>query len=328
MKVLIGCASLVGLFFGIRIYRNYFVWRRCKDNQNLKGKTVIITGANSGIGKATAQELVLRGAKVIMACRDEAKTIEAINDIKKHTKDNGEMVYRHVDLASFDSIEKFTNEIIQNEETIDVLINNAGVFKPPFGLTVNGFETQFQVNHLSHALLTLLLMPKLQKSGQRTQSISKVIMVTSVLAKRGVINEDDFVKGAAKLDKYDPYKSYCNSKLANIIFSKELQKRLERNNQPVHLYLSSPGIVWTNLNRHNKIPWWQLLFIAPFALLFLKTPKQGCQTIVYCAVNDSLQSGQFYRDCKLYNWKNPASINDSASSNVYDWTYQAIEKHL
>ena len=159
----------------------------------MKGKTVVITGANSGIGKETAKELVRRGARVVMAGRDQNSTEAVIQEINR-LKFDGNMVYKNIDLSSFASVKQFAKDIIKNEESVDILINNAAVYGPPFALTTDGFETQFQVNHLSNALLTLLLLPKLEASSNQYQK-SRVIMVSSILYRKGVINENDFQKG-------------------------------------------------------------------------------------------------------------------------------------
>lgn len=187
------CLSIVSLLICVRIYLVYWVWKKTDSKKCLKGKTIVITGSNSGIGKETAQEMVRRGARVLMACRDQQKAYNAIKQINSQKLD-GIMVYKHIDLSSFDSIKQFANDIIKNEESVDILINNAAVFGPPFQLTEDGFETQFQVNHLSNALLTLLLLPKLESSSSLSHK-SRVLMITSTLYRKGIINENDFKKG-------------------------------------------------------------------------------------------------------------------------------------
>ncbi len=187
------CLSIIGLLISFRIYCVYFVWGKCRNDYSMKGKTVIITGSNSGIGKETAQELARRGARVVMGCRDPQKAQMAIKQISRQKLD-GILVYKHIDLSSFDSIKRFANDMIETEESIDLLINNAAVFECPFQLTTDSFETQFQVNHLSNALLTLLLLPKLHSSS-RLNDRSRVLMITSTLYRNGTINENDFKKG-------------------------------------------------------------------------------------------------------------------------------------
>ncbi|CAK9816670.1 Retinol dehydrogenase 12 [Anthophora quadrimaculata] len=159
----------------------------CRSNARLVGKTVVITGANCGIGKETARDLYRRGAKVILACRDINKAEEAVNDIKEHssrsTQDSedeaGQLEIYQLNLSSLTSIKKCAQRLLTNESTINILINNAGVFLHPFEKTEDGFETHFQVNYLGHFLLTLLLLPKIQKSAPD----SKIINVSSVAHK-------------------------------------------------------------------------------------------------------------------------------------------------
>ena len=187
------CVSVVALIISYRIYCQHFVWKRCRNKNSMKGKTVVITGANSGIGKQTAKELVRRGARVVMACRDE-KSAEAVIQEINRCKYDGNMIYKNIDLSSFASVKQFANDIIKTEKSVDILINNAAVFGPPFALTVDGFETQFQVNHLSNALLTLLLLPKLHASSHDYNK-SRVLMITSTLYRKGIINQNDFKNG-------------------------------------------------------------------------------------------------------------------------------------
>ena len=186
------CLTFVTLAISFRFYCQTFVWKKCRNKNSLKGKTVVITGANSGIGKETTKELVRRGARVVMACRDRDATEAVISEISGFNY-IGDMIYKNIDLSSFASVQQFATDIIESEQSIDLLINNAAVLGPPFNLTVDGFETQLQVNHLSSALLTMLLLPKLESSAKENKS--RVVMVASTLYRKGTINFNDFQVG-------------------------------------------------------------------------------------------------------------------------------------
>nr|XP_002730785.2 PREDICTED: retinol dehydrogenase 14-like [Saccoglossus kowalevskii] len=254
----------------------------------MAGKTVLITGANCGIGKATALDLAKRQARVIMACRDLKSGETAARDIRRNTQ-NGELVVKHLDLSSFQSIRDFSSEILKEESRLDVLINNAGIFQCPFMKTVDGFEMQFGVNHLGHFLLTNLLLDLLKASAP-----SRVIVVSSSLHKRGVIHFENLNMTE---ENYDKRAGYSNSKLANVLFARELAHQLDGTG--VTSNCLHPGIVWTNLSRHVSPSRLVVLLFRPLIWLFLKTAHQGAQTSIYLAVDPELEkvNGKYFGDC-------------------------------
>ncbi|KAL0969385.1 hypothetical protein UPYG_G00226360 [Umbra pygmaea] len=254
------------------------------------GKTIIVTGANSGIGKATTLELLRRGGRVIMACRDMTRAEEAARQIRlEKGPDSGEVLLKHLDLASLKSVQSFCKEIIQEEPRLDVLINNAGIYQCPYTNTEDGFEMQFGVNHLGHFLLTHLLLDLLKRSAP-----SRVIVVSSKLYKSGEINFDDLNSER----HYDKAFAYARSKLANLLFTCELARRLEGTGVLVNAL--TPGIVRTNLGRHVSIPvlakpLWELASRA-----FFKSPEEGAQTSVYLACSPEVEgaNGKCFADCR------------------------------
>ncbi|KAG8198096.1 hypothetical protein JTE90_020921 [Oedothorax gibbosus] len=284
--VAVSTTAVVGLIL-IRKYKEY-TWGKCKSKKSVKNKTVIITGANCGLGKATALDLAQRGARVILACRDQEKAHKALVDIRSKSS-SGVLKVMELDLASFDSIRKFADEFMQSEDRLDILINNAGVFQCPYMTTKEGYEMQFGVNHLGHFLLTKLLLEKLKQS-----SPSRIVIVSSALYKRGNINFDTI--NSEK--HYDKSMAYKNSKLANVLFTRELAKRLTGTG--VSVYAVSPGMVWTNLGRYMSLNWWKIAALAPLAWFFIRTPRQGAQTILHCAISEEaeLESGSYYRNCE------------------------------
>ncbi|XP_054425402.1 retinol dehydrogenase 14 [Pteronotus mesoamericanus] len=287
-----------------------------EDAGLMHGKTVLITGANSGLGRATAAELLRLGARVIMGCRDRARAEEAAGALRRDLRlaggpdagGVGELVVRELDLASLRSVRAFCQEMLQEEPRLDVLINNAGIFQCPYMKTEDGFEMQFGVNHLGHFLLTNLLLGLLKSSAP-----SRIVVVSSKLYKYGDINFED-------LNSEQSYnKSFCysRSKLANILFTRELARRLEGTNVTVNAL--HPGIVRTNLGRHIHIP----LLVKPlFNLLswaFFKTPVEGAQTSIYLASSPEVEgvSGKYFGDCKEEELL-PKAMDETVARKLWD----------
>ena len=179
-----------------------------------------MTGANTGIGKETALDFAKRGAKVILACRDEAKANQAAREIITETGSDKVLV-RVVDLSSFESVKAFAKHVNETEGRLDILVNNAGLGGSGHSTTADGYEMIMQVNYLSHFLLTLLLMDKLKKSAP-----SRIVNVSSVASTMKDVNlqlnKDYFIELHSRA-----LKRYCESKLAQVVFTKELSQRLE-----------------------------------------------------------------------------------------------------
>lgn len=303
VAVCVGIAGVSLLF--VRRAVLYFS-TRCPSLALMKGKTIIVTGANCGIGYETALELANRQARVILACRDIKKAQVAVDKISRKTQ-NTEVVARKLDLASLKSVRDFCKEIQQSENKLDVLINNAGVMNCPYFLTEDGFENHLAVNHFGNFLLTNLLKDMLSKSTD-----GRVVFVSSSLHKHGRVkleninSEENFKQG----------KPYANSKLMNLLFAREFHKRYYQD-EKICVYSMHPGMVRTRLGRYtiffNK--YFQIfgfpLFALMYALYFLlvKSAREGCQTVVYCAVAPELQglSDGYYGNFKKEPWSKAAS---------------------
>ena len=234
---------------GLAAFRYFCViGRSCRSKRRLEGKTAIVTGANTGIGKETAIDLAKRGARVIVACRDPKRGADAVRDIKGASKSD-EVIMKRLDLASLASVRQFSEEILQEESRIDILINNAGVMLTPYCLTEDGFEMQFGTNHLGHFLLTNLLLDRIKESAP-----SRIVNVSSTANYRGSLDFDNMMWANGG---YTPWRSYDRSKLANVMFSRELAKRLEGTG--VSTYSLHPGIINTELARH-AVAGWKIIF--------------------------------------------------------------------
>ncbi len=190
------------------------------------GRTVVVTGGNSGIGRAAAAVLAARGARVVLAVRDLARGDQAA------AKMPGDVEVRHLDLADLSSVRAFAE---QWQQTLDVLINNAGIMAVPEGRTVDGFELQFGTNHLGHFALTNLLLP---------QITDRVVTISSGAHRIGGLDLDDL---NWRQRSYRPWFAYGQSKVANLLFTLELERRLEADGSPVRAYAAHPGYTATNL---------------------------------------------------------------------------------
>ncbi|OBH50412.1 oxidoreductase [Mycobacterium sp. E2479] len=196
-----------------------------EDLPSFLGRTVVITGANSGLGAVTARELARAGAKVIMAVRDIDKGTAAAQQM------TGDIEVRALDLQDLSSVRKFAEGV----DAADVLVNNAGIMAVPYSMTVDGFESQIGTNHFGHFALTNLLLPKLN---------DRVVTVSSITHWRGGIDLDDL---NWKKRKYAGYLAYGQSKLANLLFTGELQRRLDAAGSRLRSIAAHPGYSQTNL---------------------------------------------------------------------------------
>jgi NAD(P)-dependent dehydrogenase (short-subunit alcohol dehydrogenase family) len=203
------------------------------DIPDLTGRTVIVTGANSGIGLETAKALARAGAHVVLAVRDEAKGRAAADTLPAP----GKKEVRPLDLASLDSVRAFARD--WSRQPVDLLINNAGVMIPPLSRTADGFELQFGTNHLGHFALTNLLLPNVT---------GRVVTVSSGAHRSGRIDFDDL---NWERKRYRAWGAYGQSKLANLLFTAELQRRLTEAGSPVLSMAAHPGYAATNLQSHS-----------------------------------------------------------------------------
>jgi len=281
--------SIIGSFvlFGylVRLYCK-ITMGICDVDQDMSGKTVLITGATAGIGKETALELAKRNARVLLACRNVVNAAKVAEEIKSCTG-NPYVIVMSLDLSSFESVRKCAKDVLASEEKLHVLINNAGVTGIPRNLTSDGCEQIMQTNHFGHFLLTLLLLDLLKRSTP-----SRIINISSSGHASANLDLDDLSnqRGLSPLDVY------LNSKLANILFTRELAERL----RGTHVTVNSlhPGCVKTTIMDTTEPP---ILWIAKcMSFLIGRTPKEGAQTTIQLAVDPRLEktTGKYFMDCK------------------------------
>ena len=255
----------------------------------MEGKRVLITGGNSGIGIVTARELAKQGAEVILACRDSAKTADALKVINAGASTPA--INLPVELDNLQSVRDLAASFLGRYDRLDVLINNAGVFPPKQRMTVDGFEMQIGVNHLSHFLLTHLLLDCLKASAP-----ARVVTVSSKLHKSGKIDVDVF-KGYAK---YNSQAAYNDSKLANVLFAVELARQLEGTG--VTSNVLHPGAVATDIIR--DLPWMLRKIIG---LIFI-SPEKGALTTIMLASDPLLadSNGKYFDQGALTDYSTQA----------------------
>lgn len=212
-------------------------------NENIpdqSGKTVIVTGANVGVGYATASALYEKGATVILACRDISKAKEAAAEIEK-SNGSGKTDILQLDLSDLDAVERAADEFKTRYNRLDLLINNAGVMVPPASKTKQDYELQFGTNVLGHFAFTGYLYPLLSAAPE-----SRIVTVSSLVYRLGSIDYTNL-----KLERdYDPNREYAQSKLANLLFTLELQRRINAKGDTVLSTASHPGVTGTNLSRY------------------------------------------------------------------------------
>jgi NAD(P)-dependent dehydrogenase (short-subunit alcohol dehydrogenase family) len=267
-----------------------------------KGRTVIVTGANSGIGYEAARALAGKNAKTIMACRNIAKGEEAASEIRsEYTSAMVEVM--DLDLGNLDSVRRFANTFKKTNKRLDLLINNAGVMMPPYGKTSDGFELQFGINHLGHFALTGLLLPLLIKTGG-----SRIVTVSSTAHKAGRMNFDDLQSEQS----YKKMAAYGQSKLSNLLFTYELQRRFESAGVSSIATAAHPGWTTTNLQRHVG----GARFLNP---LFGQKQDMGALPTLRAAIDEDARGSDYFGPSGLYEMQGyPVKVKSNGHSHNTD----------
>lgn len=272
----------------------------------MRGKIVIVTGANSGIGKATAASIADRGATVVLACRSKERGEAAQNELRCVAGRCVELM--HLDLADLDSVRSFAAAFAKRYDCLDVLVNNAGILGHRRAETKQGYEMSFGVNYLGPFLLTLLLLPLLEKSEQ-----GRVIMMSSVAHGWVDVRFQDlnFKRG------YNRFLAYGHSKLCNLLFTRALTQRLRSRGSRVTINAVHPGIVASDIvvNRANG----RFRWVADLMRLFFRSCEEGAETSVFLACDPSLcgVSGEYFMDCKVEP-SSEISCDTTRANRLYD----------
>ena len=295
-------------------------------NQDLSGKTYVVTGANSGIGLVTTQQLARQGATVVMGVRrvKEGQCVAA--EIRRDTASAKLFVYQ-LELGELASVRAFAAEVNRHHPKLQGLVNNAGVMNTPFGHTKDGFETQFGVNHLGHFLLTNLLTGALKAGAP-----SRVVNLSSffhefAIGRKGEIHFDDLNYHRRPFDSWE---AYAQSKLANLLHARELGRRLAGTG--VTTASVNPGFVRTNLMTIPLPMWLQRLLVIPvLRLAGMIEPWEGAQTTLHALLAPEVeqQSGAYYSQISRYKDKasraggwplrspNPVAHDDTVAERLW-----------
>jgi NAD(P)-dependent dehydrogenase (short-subunit alcohol dehydrogenase family) len=255
------------------------------DIADQSGRVAVITGANSGLGYVTARELARHGARVVLACRSEVRGQEALARLIAEVP-AADVELRALDMASLASIRAFADGVQASYPSLDLLINNAGVMAIPRHETADGFEMQFGTNHLGHFALTGLVLPLLID-----QPDSRVVTVSSNAHKPGKLDFDDLMHAHS----YRRWKVYSDSKLANLLFAFELQRRLTEVNAPLISVAAHPGTAATNLVRPGAEGNWLKEHIMTLGVRIIgQSEEQGALPQLYAATSPDVRGGEYY----------------------------------
>lgn len=277
---------------------------------NFSGKTAIVTGSNTGIGYETALDLYQKGAKVYVACRNEEKALNAITRMKAQGG-TGELIYGHLDLASLSTVKQFADKVLETESRLDLLVNNGGIMIPPASKTEDGFEIQFGVNFIGHFALTGRLFNLLEATKG-----SRVVTLSSIAHRGAVIDFDNF-----RLEKeYNNWREYGQSKLADIIFALEFEKRLRNNGYQIMSLAAHPGFSKTDLQKYMDKDM--------LASLDLMTAKEGAQPTLAACLREDAKGGQYWGPDGPKEQKgkpalakiSAAALDENLNAKLWDWT--------
>lgn len=286
------------------------------DIPSQTGRTAIVTGANSGIGLETARMLALRGADVVLACRNPDKGKAALDRVLAE-KPKGTATLEALDLADLDSVAAFSDRFAATHDKLDLLVNNAGVMMPPLSRTKQGFELQLGTNHLGHAALTARLAPLVLRTPG-----ARFVIVSSGAHRQGRIDFDDLNWSTRS---YSPMPAYAQSKLANLLFALELQRRIAATGSDVRVTAAHPGWTSTDLQRTAGL----FRFLNP---VFAMKPADGALPTLRAATDPDAGPGSYWGPARFFEMSGPpvrARIDDRAqdekvAARLWDETEKLI----
>jgi NAD(P)-dependent dehydrogenase (short-subunit alcohol dehydrogenase family) len=267
------------------------------DIPDQSGRVAIVTGANSGIGFETARALAQKGARVVLACRSAERGREAERRLREVAPE-ADTSFRPLDLGSLASVEAFAKEFAREASRLDLLINNAGVMVPPLGHTTDGFELQFGTNHLGHFALTGRLLAMLCETPG-----ARVVTLSSTAHFVGRIDFDDLASDKG----YVPMMAYGQSKVANLLFARELAHRLDGAGYDVVSAAAHPGSTRTELQRHSSL-------LNGFVAVISQSAPSGALPTLYAATASAVRGGDYYGPQRLFGTMGPPG---PARSSLY-----------
>ena len=278
--------------------------------KRLIGKTAIVTGANSGMGMATARALLDEGATVVMLCRSEKRGKEAYNELMKDGNSRTYLIL--CDLGDYGSIRNFVKRVKETFTRIDILVNNAGFISLDRQETKEGLERQFGINHVGHFLLTTELLDLMGEG-------SRIVNVASGAHKTGKIHFDDI-----NLHKgFNVFKAYSQSKLANVLFTRELARRVK--DRGITVNCCHPGAVATNIGIDRDTGFGRT--VTRLLKPFFQTPAQGASTAIFLATDESVKdiTGEYFYKCKIAK-SSKRSKDMELAKRLFEFSEQLVQK--
>jgi len=278
-----------------------------------QGRTVLVTGANAGLGAHVATEFARRGADVLLACRNPERGRAALERLRAAVADSGVQASAELvtlDVADLASVRRAAADVLSRRASVDVLVNNAGVMVPPFGRTVDGFETQVGTNHLGHFALTGLLLPGLLAGGG-----ARVVSVSSIAHSFGRLNRGNYQSQVS----YQKWLAYGQSKLSNLLFGLELHRRARAAGLPLTSVVAHPGLSDTGLWKGTPLSG-NRVGEAVAGLLGRSVghpPAQGAWPLERAATDPEVRGGEFFGPDGVGGWKGfPVQVQ--ARAHAYD----------
>lgn len=278
---------------------------------DLRGKVILVTGGNSGLGFESVKACVEKDAEVILACRNIQKGETAKSEIVK-TYPKANIQVMELDLMDLSSIKDFASSFNAKYNRLDVLLNNAGIMMTPYSMTKDGFESQLGTNHLGHFALTGQLFDIIQKTPE-----SRIVNISSLAHKGGTFDFEDLLYSNGS--SYDPMKAYRRSKMANLLFTYELQRKLAATQSDTIAVAAHPGVSMTNLANHLKGSFMFKIFelIGGF---ISHDPAKGALPGIRASIDPTVHGGEYYGPDGMMEMKgNPVKVaSNKASHNQED----------
>ena len=276
------------------------------DIPDLSGKTIIVTGGNSGLGFEAVKSLSAKGAETILACRNEQNGKSAKKEIQEEHP-NAQINVTNLDLADLESIHSFVKKFDEKHSKLDILLNNAGIVCP-YKKTKDGFEMQIGTNHLGHFALTGLLLPFLKNTKG-----SRVVNVSSIGHRSGKMNFDNFM---FENGGYSIFKAYANTKLSNLLFTYELQRRFEKFNVDCIAVAAHPGVAKSNLSKYIiKKPLYRIGMAIANSIMSQST-SMGALPEIRAAVDPLVKGGDYFGPGGFQEWRGyPVKVKSNNASH-------------
>ncbi|XP_058054904.1 retinol dehydrogenase 14-like [Anopheles bellator] len=320
VPLLSACAAgFAGSIVFLRLYK-LRKWGRVRSTFSLRGKTFLITGANTGLGYETTKALARRHATVVMACRNMSKARAAIAKLEAELGPvtvGGSLIPMQLDLASFQSVRQFAGELERTIPRLDCLVNNAGLAARTPEFTHEGYEIHYGVNHLGQFLLVDLLKKRLLEQGTRVVVVSS--RMHEIEAEIDFDNLGRWVEYDSRLNRL-----YNNSKLMNFYYARELYKR------GFNVHVLCPGLCHTDFFRHYDPKWYHYLIFSPIVWLMLRSGEQGAQNIIFAATESATTpernpvTGYFISNVRMRRSK--FHFDEETSARLWDESVRAIER--